>query len=87
MLFLHTAFKSSEKSGINRHNYYYLGIYNFNLGRGSYFNLGYKDLNILNKMNISDGFGIYEIDSTENKLLEGMRVAEIQGNSAYFDFS
>lgn len=67
--------------------YYILGVYNFNLGRNSYFNLGYCDVSEL------DG-----IESTENnaftfKIVENMDIlpnfvcAEVQGNAKYWDFS
>ena len=89
LVFLNTNFKKdAEDESISLHNYYFLGIYNFNLGRKSYFNLGYKDLNILtDDMTLKNGFNLYEVNKERNVLLPGIRVAEVQGNSPYFDFS
>lgn len=72
--------------------YYYLGIYNFNLGRNSYYNLGYKNLDVFgtNKSllsNASNSFTLFKINKSEDSLKEGLGVAEIQGGSNYFDFS
>ena len=65
---------------------YYLGIYNFNLGRGSHFNLGYSDLRLLEEIpdaGNSFTFGLVESTSVNNKVA----VAEIQNNRKYWDFS
>ena len=73
--------------------YYYLGVYNFNLGRSSYYNLGYKDLSVFGDTNnhlltdAGNGFTFFKINKSENVLKNGLGVAEIQGNSNYFDFS
>ena len=54
--------------------YYYLGVYNFNLGRTSYYNLGYKDLSVFgnasNKLltNAGNSFTFFKISSTQNTL-------------------
>ena len=65
---------------------YYLGVYNFNLGRDSYFNLGYCDLKQLNGLNdAGDGFVFTSVDSTDP--LYGFVAAEVQGNRKYWDFS
>lgn len=56
------------------YNYYYLGIYNFNLGRSSYFNLGYKDLSIFGNATdklLSDAgnqFTFFKIPASQNTL-------------------
>ena len=81
---------------------YFLGIYNFNLGRDSYFNMGYYDPLLLEQNN--DGY-IHNIlkecdgnkfitvpfelmgDEKELKTSDSVIVAEIQGNSGYADFS
>jgi hypothetical protein len=34
--------------------YYYLGVYNFNLGRGSYFNLGYVNVSLLDDFTLEN---------------------------------
>lgn len=73
--------------------YYYLGIYNFNLGRSSYYNLGYKDLSVFGEGNnhlltdAGNSFTFFKIAKSEDILREGLGVAEIQGGSNYFDFS
>jgi hypothetical protein len=90
LVFLHTRFKSDElATEANMENFYFLGIYNFNLGRKSYFNLGYKDTSKLaqNYVNLQNGFKIYEIKDEDNTLLPNIRVGEIQGNNKFFDFS
>lgn len=73
--------------------YYYLGVYNFNLGRTSYYNLGYKDLSVFGDSshklltNAGNSFTFFKITSSQNTLREGLGVAEIQGGDAHFDFS
>lgn len=86
LLFLSSNYKSAESvNGTDIHDYYFLGIYNFNLGRQSYYNLGYKDTKKLPRL--STGFNLYEISIYEDSLLSGIEVAEIQNNGPYFDFS
>lgn len=86
----------------NTKELYYLGIYNFNLGRSSEFNLGYKDTNILDNIKaynketnssyeesgLRDGFNLYNIQvSAIDKQNQNICIAEIQGNDSRFDFS
>lgn len=72
---------------------YYQGIYNFNLGRESHYNLGYKDLSVFYNAglclipNAGNTFSFYQISKDQNIMKPGVLVAEIQGNSPYFDFS
>lgn len=72
---------------------YYQGIYNFNLGRESHFNLGYKDLSVFYNNglcvlpNAGNSFTFHQISKDQNNMKPGVLVAEIQGNSPYFDFS
>ena len=88
LVFLHTNYKSDAgETELSVHNYYFLGIYNFNLGRKSYFNLGYKNTAALEDLNLQDGFGIYELPKSKNTILTDVMVAEVQGNNEYFDFS
>ena len=87
LLFLNTNYYNADKTEM-LHKFYYLGIYNFNLGRKSYFNLGIKDMGVVNeaiKNSDNEGFCLYEID--EEGMLKDVRGAEIQSNSPYFDFS
>ena len=71
--------------------YYYLGIYNFNLGRSSYFNLGYSDVSRLpdiEKMHTySNGFCFCNVDLDIYNLKSTFTCAEIAYNSKYYDFS
>lgn len=75
--------------------YYYLGIYNFNLGRDSYFNMGYiknSALNNIERMNsqngtLDDGFNICAIPIGDYILSDTLTIAEIQGGEPYYDFS
>lgn len=73
---------------------YFQGVYNFNLGRKSFYNLGYKDSSVFCNPNgsskLSDAgnnFIFYEVPASEDHLKNGVIVAEVQGNSPYFDFS
>lgn len=92
MLYL-SVVTTDSTTGTTNYTYYYLGIYNFNLGRTSYYNLGYKDLTIFenngtNQLNdAGDSFTFYAIESSDNALRSGLGIAEIQGGSNYFDFS
>lgn len=66
---------------------YFLGVYLLNLGRESYFNLAYRDLNVLSNSEISEAgdttFAFVKIENTELKLLDNVIAAEVQGNSKY----
>lgn len=73
---------------------YYLGVYSFNLGRESYFNLGYCDLSQLRADYIADTsnttFSFTTVGSgTQRGLdpLEGFVAAEVQDSRKYWDFS
>lgn len=87
LLFLQVKYQLND---IDYNDYYYLGIYNFNLGRNSYFNLGYADLKQLNSVELDEsaldhnGFALC-VASTEP--VAGFVAAEIQDNSPYWDFS
>lgn len=93
MLLYLCVVKADSPSGEKTQTYYYLGIYNFNLGRSSYYNLGYKDLTVFGDrnnpllQNAGDSFTFFKINQSENTLRQGLGVAEIQGGSNYFDFS
>lgn len=75
--------------GISESNYYYLGIYNFNLGRESYLNLGYINSEILEAektildKNNGDFVGVKVANYLKHDKLV---IAEIQGNKSVFDF-
>lgn len=74
--------------------YYYLGIYNFNLGRKSRFNLGYYNLNLLRQI-IGDSeipnnqFTVipYKTSEVPLQLYNDLVIAEVQNNVNLFDFS
>lgn len=76
----------TDSKGVYDTEYYYLGVYNFNLGRESYFNLGYCDLSQLD--NLSDAGDLFSFTSvTSTNPLENFVAAEIQGNNRFWDFS
>ena len=81
-------------------HYYYMGIYNCNLGRDSLLNLGYYNLNVLNNLyeidgttpaNLMDGnhngFGVYLVHTQDYQPVNNLCVAEIQGGDPHYDFS
>lgn len=90
LLFMHIVTEDPD-TGDKDDVYYYFGVYNFNLGREAYFNLGYKDLRVFGDKTTLTGSGkdfvFYKINNDDNTLREGLGVAEIQGGSNYFDFS
>ena len=88
LVFVISRYKSNPAvTETDKKNIYFLGIYNFNLGRQSYYNLGYKNVTNFSKYGLTSGFHIYEISNFDNALLNGVGVAEIQGNGPMFDFS
>ena len=93
MLLYLNVIETDKNTGEKISKYYYLGIYNFNLGREAYFNLGYRDLNVFvngkNKLllNAGDSFTFYKLTKEQDTNIKGLGVAEIQGGSPYFDFS
>lgn len=72
-------------------NTIFLGIYSFNLGRKSMYNLGYKELNTENCTDISAPGGIskaYVLNADASNYPRKYRVAEVQGNSpVLYDYS
>lgn len=84
---------TDEETGSTETTYNYLGVYNFNLGREAYYNLGYKDLSVFGDegnpllTDAGDAFTFFNIPQSEDKLRPGLGVAEIQGGNAHFDFS
>ena len=94
LMYLCVVDKDELNPEIKTYTYYYLGIYNFNLGRSSYYNLGYKNLSVFGDeknsnliTNSGNGFTFCSITKSQDTLNEGLGVAEIQGGSNYFDFS
>lgn len=92
LLFL--CHSKEDKETANKTNiYYYLGVYNFNLGRSSYYNLGYKNLSVFGNpkdhilQNAGNSFSFIEVEPSLDSLKEGLGVAEIQGGDPHFDFS
>ena len=68
---------------------YYLGVYNFNMGRGSYYNLGYhtaKDMETMisniTSSNSGDGFCF---SKSTGEIVNDLVVGEIQDNFPEFD--
>lgn len=95
LLFVSSTY--NDVNGNPKTDTYLLGIYNFNLGRKSYNNLGINDLTAIEKIinhatsdtkNSPDGtFKIYSVNTEENSILHTVEGAEIQGNNPEFDFS
>ena len=96
LIFIKVTYGGNEKY----EKYFFLGIYNFNLGRDSYFNMGYVSPSVLlNQSNINNSLlnadgntfiVTYVSTTTESKSFafeKGVCVAEIQGGSPYYDFS
>lgn len=80
----------TNAQGQKLQNIYYLGIYNFNLGRDSYYNLGYKSLYNISSQDheLQNGFKIYSISRDVNNTFKpGIEVAEVLDNLEYYDFS
>ena len=92
VLFLNVTYKEGTE---DRLDCYYLGIYNFNLGRDSYFNLGYCDLSQLDSEEfVENGFTFCKVGGIKDGIpqsgrtpLPGFIAAEVQDNSRYWDFS
>lgn len=95
LLFMHTRYQTytdtDQPTGLYKNIYYFLGIYNFNLGRKSSYNLGYKDIanieSLISSNEKDNDFVIYEIEESKNTQITNVIGAEIQGNNAFFDFS
>jgi len=76
---------SYDYNGTKYQPIYFLGYYNFNLGRKSYYNLGYYSLrnldNIYNvtddKTGLSNGFKVYSLSSDINTIKDGVIVTEV----------
>lgn len=87
LVFLNVTWREQD---IDYSSCYYLGIYNFNLGRDSYFNLGYTDLSQLDPDTLdasalsNHGFAFCIADRTP---VPGFVATEIQDNSRFWDFS
>lgn len=73
---------------------YYQGVYNFNLGRDSYYNLGYEDCSPMcssdGTINITEAtnnnFGYFRLQQG-SQIKNGFISIEIADNNAMFDFS
>lgn len=92
-VFISVKTTNQNDAALSRTDNYYLGIYNFNLGRDSYHNLGYVDLKTsfevedegVTKGKLISGFNIYTIPNYQPQA--GLLVAEISGGDSHFDFS
>lgn len=67
---------------------HYLGVYNFNMGRNSYYNLGYYTPNETERMRnrIVQGTAPFYFSYGSGELQPGLTVAEVQDNFTEFDF-
>lgn len=99
LVFLGIADNDSASSTQN-YQYYFLGIYNFNLGRDSKFNLGHANIEDIPSLYkkpqnitetgeylIPDGMSVTSITKEENQYANEFLIAEISGNDAHWDFS
>ena len=91
LVFLNVNYRESD---IDHTDTYYLGIYNFNLGRDSYFNLGYCDLSQLHVQTFEEQTDSYfkfcRVGGANERGINpvsGFIAAEVQDNSPYWDFS
>lgn len=87
LVFMNVTYR---EGGVDHVDTYYLGIYNFNLGRDSYFNLGYCDLSQLDPDALTEatinGFSFCKVGGEGKKgiaCLDGFLAAEVQDNSPY----
>lgn len=86
---------TTEEDGTKTTKYYYLGIYNFNLGRSSYFNLGYCSTSGLPEPNSEGKYNYYynnnfcycRVVSSSYMPKTDFISAEIAYNNNFFDFS
>ena len=96
VMFLNVTYK--DQGGADKLDCYYLGIYNFNLGRDSYFNLGYSDLSQLDPEELTastnNGFTFCKVGGIKDGVVQnginplpGFIAAEVQDNSPFWDFS
>lgn len=95
LVFLQNSYMENHTTQTLTDDYYFLGIYNFNLGRDSEFNLGFKDLRFLPDQ-IENGFAVTRINNdlkigdmtlSAKSYVENLGVMEIRENRNYFDFS
>lgn len=88
LVFVKETIGSSEEQKTTT---YYLGVYNFNLGRNSQYNLGYLDLKQLENIGLDKNegnFKVYQVPvDSYNTKVPGLYVAEVQDNDNYYDFS
>ena len=85
----------TNETGNEANAFFYLGVYNFNLGRGSQFNLGYMKQStydtlegvIVEANGKSGPFSIQTLPSATVSYNQNLVVAEIQNGNSYFDFS
>lgn len=96
LVFLCNSYYKNRTDLHAQNDYYFLGVNSFNLGRDSAFNLGYKDLRLLNDCALQKGKWVYKIPTNividgnytnPEEYLTNFGVAEIQENKNYFDFS
>ena len=85
----------TNETGNEANAFFYLGVYNFNLGRGSQFNLGYMKQStydtlegvIVEANDKSGPFSIQTLPSATVSYNQNLVVAEVQNGNSYYDFS
>lgn len=80
---------TDKEAMIGNGSYYFLGIYNFNLGRKSFFNLGYyKDYpDEIKNLTGNGSFQVLNVTMPSEEYANNFVVTEISNNNQYFDFS
>ena len=86
LVYMHLKDTTGDSS---KDEHYFLGVYNFNLGRGSHFNLGYCDQSQLTYVKDTDPItNPFTFISVSNIAPKGNFIAaEVQDNKKFWDFS
>lgn len=78
----------TEDNDASKTEVYYLGVYNFNLGRDSHNNLGYCDLSVFNgRLEDVSGNNFSFVTVPDRNPVPEFIAAEVQDNKKYWDFS
>lgn len=78
----------TEGNDASKTEVYYLGVYNFNLGRDSHNNLGYCDLSVFNgRLEDVSGNEFSFVTVPDRNPVPEFIAAEVQDNKKYWDFS
>lgn len=90
LLFLEVS-DAASGTAARETEYYYLGVYNFNLGRENQLNLGYIPLSTMSGVTsgVPNEYSFYThlIPKEKYQPIDNLIIAEVQGNSPMWDFS